>query len=90
MRPKWVTSIVCSMNYKYYYGTKFWHDLSIYRWMDGRMDRWPMLEIPGKRIDLFIGQTNGHAAAATKYSRMVAGSHPMKRRDEMDGEEVSL
>lgn len=45
------------------------------------MDRWPMLEIPGKRIDLFIGQTNGHAAAAaaTKYSRMVAGSHPMKR-----------
>lgn len=77
MRPKWVTtSIVCSMNYKYYYGTKFWHDLS----MDGRMDG--SVANAGdsrERIDLFIGQTNGHAAAATKYSRMVAGSHPMKR-----------
>lgn len=72
MRPKWVTSIVCSMNYKYYYGTKFWHDLS----MDGSVAN---AGDSRERIDLFIGQTNGHAAAATKYSRMVAGSHPMKR-----------
>lgn len=36
MRPKWVTSIVCSMNYKYYYGTKFWHDLSMDGWIGGQ------------------------------------------------------